>query len=115
MTAEAGLERKEYFFEEAELSTDNIWKMLWTLFYKLLQYMFGSLVIGFVFGFLGCLMLKHIRHITKQAKWETFFMLTVGFISYLVGDLWTSGVVSIIATASMFAIYGWYNLSPQGR
>jgi len=42
-------------------------------------------------------------------------MLAVGFISYLIGDLYTSGVVSIITTALMFAMYGWYNLSDQGK
>lgn len=115
VTAESGLERNIYYAEKLEESEDNLWDLLLTLFWKTFYFMFGSLGIGFVFGFLGCLLLKYMRVITKQAKWETFFMLVVGFISYLVGDLWTSGVISIIATASMFAIYGWYNLSVQGR
>jgi NhaP-type Na+/H+ or K+/H+ antiporter len=75
----------------------------------------GSFAIGFIFGFLGCLILKYYRGLTRASHIESVFILLVGYISYVTGDMAkVSGVVSIITTAVMFAMYGWYNLSEQG-
>ena len=86
--------------------------------YFLLQgilFSLGSFAIGFIFGFLGCLILKYYRALTRASHVESVFILLVGYISYVTGDMaGVSGVVSIITTAVMFAMYGWYNLSEQG-
>jgi len=42
---------------------------------------------------------------------ELFYLLAMGFFAYYVGELLASGVVTIITTSLMFAIFGWYNLS----
>ena len=81
----------------------------------LLGYSGISFIIGFSYGFVGSLMLKYQRAYTKNTHIEMFILLLVGFMSYVTGDLCrVSGVVSIITTAVMFAMYAWYNLSEQG-
>jgi NhaP-type Na+/H+ or K+/H+ antiporter len=81
----------------------------------LLGYSSISFIIGFAYGFIGSLMLKYQRAYTKNTHIEMFILLLIGFMSYVTGDLCrVSGVVSIITTAVMFAMYAWYNLSEQG-
>lgn len=91
-------------------------KIIGSFILSFFEYLSVSLCIGFVFGIFGCLCLKYIRSLTLSATHETFFMFMVCFVSYATGDLAkASGVVAILVTSVMFAIYGWYNLSPQGK
>ena len=72
-----------------------------------------SAVIGLVGGLLSGLVTKHFRFLTRNSVHETFFLITIAFLSYYLADLFEmSGIISIIVTSVMQAQYAWYNLSP---
>jgi NhaP-type Na+/H+ or K+/H+ antiporter len=75
-----------------------------------------SLIIGIMFGIIGSLLLKSIVHIHQSAVIESFTLFLVALVAYYLGDfVEASGVAALIICAVMFANYGWYNMSAQGK
>ena len=63
-----------------------------------------SAVIGLVGGLLSGLVTKHFRFLTRNSVHETFFLITIAFLSYYLADLLEmSGIISIIVTSVMQA------------
>ena len=72
-----------------------------------------SAVIGLLGGLMSGLFTKHFRFLTRNSVHETFFLISVAFLTYYIADLIKmSGIISIIVCSVMQAQYAWYNLSP---
>lgn len=80
-----------------------------------------SILIGIIFGFLCCLMFKHMRFLSVSVVTETFLMTAFGFSAYFVAQITViigiemSGIIALLVFAIIQAHYTWYNLSPQGK
>lgn len=86
----------------------------------------GSLGIGLVFGLLGSYVFKKMRFLTVSAIKEVLLTFCFGYLAYGVGEIaHMSGIICLLTTGMalqsinrigvVFAHYGWFNLSPQGK
>jgi len=80
-----------------------------------------SISVGLIFGFVTCLMFKHMRFLSASVVTETFIIFAMSLVSYFVseltviGGLQMSGIISLLMCGIIQAHYTWYNLSPQGK
>lgn len=80
-----------------------------------------SICIGVFFGFVCCLLFKHLRFLSHSVVTETFIMTAFGFVAYFVAELikilgvQMSGIIALLVFSIIQAHYTWYNLSPQGK
>ena len=75
-----------------------------------------SVFIGFVFGMIVTLMMKHFRYLSQSAIGESSLMICFGLLSYFLSEIYEfSGIVSLLTTAVVMGHYSWFNLSPQGK
>jgi len=76
----------------------------------------GSLGIGLLLGLIGSYTFKRMRFLTVSCIKETLLIFCFGYLSYAVGEVaGMSGIICLLTTGVVFAHYGWFNLSPQGK
>jgi NhaP-type Na+/H+ or K+/H+ antiporter len=76
----------------------------------------GSLGIGLLCGFIASYIFKKLRFLTVSAIKEVLLTFCFGYLAYALGEMASmSGIISLLTTGVIFAHYGWFNLSPQGK
>lgn len=72
----------------------------------------NSMLMGVLGGMLLALILKHARFTTKSIIHQILLLICMGFITYMVSDLFElSGIVTLLAAGITTSHYAWYNLS----
>jgi len=57
-----------------------------------------------------------MRFLTVSAIKEVLLTFCFGYLAYGVGEIaHMSGIICLLTTGVVFAHYGWFNLSPQGK
>jgi len=96
-------------------------KTPWIILGQFLSIGIVSIAVGAILGFLNCLMIKHLRFLTHNVISETFFLISMGFISFFIADgikilgVAMSGIISILVFSIIQGHFTWYNLSPQAK
>ncbi len=76
----------------------------------------GSLGIGLVLGLIASYIFKKMRFLTVSAIKEVLLTFCFGYLAYGLGEMaHMSGIICLLTTGVVFAHYGWFNLSPQGK
>lgn len=74
-----------------------------------------SIVVGLVFGVIGCLMFKHMRFLSESPSSEILITFLLAYSTYLISDLWKkSGVISLLMAGIVLSHYSWHSLSKEG-
>jgi NhaP-type Na+/H+ or K+/H+ antiporter len=76
----------------------------------------GSIAIGMACGLVGSFIFKKMRFLTVSAIKEVLLTFCFGYLAYGFGEMAKmSGIICLLTTGIVFAHYGWFNLSPQGK
>jgi NhaP-type Na+/H+ or K+/H+ antiporter len=76
----------------------------------------GSLGIGIVCGLVASYLFRSWRFLTHSAIKEVLLVFCFGYLAYGLGEIaHMSGIICLLTTGVVFAHYGWFNLSPQGK
>jgi len=76
----------------------------------------GSLSIGLLTGLVASYIFKKMRFLTVSAIKEVLLTFCFGYVSYALGEMaHMSGIICLLTQGVIFAHYGWFNLSPQGK
>jgi len=76
----------------------------------------GSLGIGLLCGLVASYLFKRMRFLTVSAIKEVLLTFCFGYLAYAFGEMaGMSGIICLLTTGVVFAHYGWFNLSPQGK
>jgi len=69
-----------------------------------------------VCGLIGSYTFKKMRFLTVSAIKEVLLTFCFGYLAYGFGEMaHMSGIICLLTTGIVFAHYGWFNLSPQGK
>ena len=72
--------------------------------------------IGLVLGLIASYIFKKMRFLTVSAIKEVLLTFCFGYLAYGLGEMaHMSGIICLLTTGVVFAHYGWFNLSPQGK
>ena len=67
-------------------------------------------------GLVGSFIFKKMRFLTVSAIKEVLLTFCFGYLAYGFGEMaHMSGIICLLTAGIVFAHYGWFNLSPQGK
>lgn len=76
----------------------------------------GSISIGLVLGLIASYLFKSSRFLTVSPIKEVLLTFCFGYLAYGLGEIaHMSGIICLLTMGVVFAHYGWFNLSPQGK
>lgn len=76
----------------------------------------SSLGVGILSGIFSAFFTKNFRVFMGSPIIETALLLFMGYMSYLVAELFgLSGILTLLTCAVFMATYTWYNFSMQGK
>jgi len=76
----------------------------------------GSLGIGLASGLMASFIFKKMRVLSVSAIKEVLLTFCFGYLAYALGEIaGMSGIICLLTNGVVFAHYGWFNLSPQGK
>lgn len=77
---------------------------------------FFSLMLGFVFGFMCSLLLRHFPGLNHHSDRETMLLVFTGYLSFATAELCgQSGIIAIFSCGIVMSHYAYFNLSANAR